>query len=80
MPKSGAAPFVAESHRIQNAAGSSPKDSNADEDVPFLDDDVFGELRGAVRIELYDRSLIARTPQHVSQALIHRSVASCKRR
>ena len=45
MPKSGAAPFVAECHRIQNAAGSSPKDSNADEDVPFLDDDVFGELR-----------------------------------
>ena len=78
MPKSGAAPFVAESHRIQNSSGSSPKDSNADEDVPFLDDDVFGELRRAVRIELYDRSLVARTPQHVSQALIHRSVASCK--
>ena len=76
MPKSGAAPFVAECHRIQNAAGSSPKDPNADEDIPFLDDDVFGELRGAVRIELYDRSLIARTPQHVSQVLIHRSVAS----
>ena len=58
---------------------SFPKDSNADEDVPLLDDDVFGELRGAVRIELYDRSWIARRPQHVSQVLIHRSVASCKR-
>ena len=47
--------------------------------LPVLDDDVFGELRGAVRIELYDRSLIARTPQRLSQGLIHRLVASCER-